>query len=310
MVRGNALAIAVAAGLVALAVPARLVFAQDDPEEEAGAEVDEAAGEAGAEADAEAKAPAAPAAPRRTAEQIERARARALTPAHQPTLPRYDDTPAAGSAVPRTARPRERTADRTADRATDRQAAAEVRTRHREEDAASSTVLSVLLWALAAVVLALVAIWLARELWPRRDPALASADEAQAPSAAETAAVIDRPLGDADELAGRGAYAEAIHALLLRTLGELARTAAVRVERSHTSREILARVSLHADARDALAGLITAVEVTHFGDEPATAADYDRCRQQFQRFAAAFRAGGPTARPRPPAQPAEGAVPA
>jgi hypothetical protein len=79
----------------------------------------------------------------------------------------------------------------------------------------------------------------------------------------------------------------------LRTLQELAHNAAVRVAPANTSREILARVPLLADARSALAGLITAVEITHFGDEPANADDYERCRRQFHVFAAAFRQGGP-----------------
>ena len=69
-------------------------------------------------------------------------------------------------------------------------------------------------------------------------------------------------------------------------------------DRAMTSREILARVPLLADAREALAGLITAVEITHFGDEPANAGDYDRCRQQFHLFATAFRASNQRAQPR------------
>jgi len=41
--------------------------------------------------------------------------------------------------------------------------------------------------------------------------------------------------------------------------------------------------------------LITAVEITHFGAEPADQGDYARCREQFQVFAAAFRGAGRTA---------------
>ena len=48
---------------------------------------------------------------------------------------------------------------------------------------------------------------------------------------------------------------------------------------------------LLADARTALAGLITAVEITHFGAEPASETDYARCREQFHVFATAFRGG-------------------
>ena len=64
----------------------------------------------------------------------------------------------------------------------------------------------------------------------------------------------------------------------------------MRVERSHTSREILARVALAPDAACAV-GADTYVELTHFGDEPAGTNDYARCREQFNRFATAFRAG-------------------
>jgi hypothetical protein len=56
-----------------------------------------------------------------------------------------------------------------------------------------------------------------------------------------------------------------------------------------TSREILARVPLLADARDALHALIITVELTHFGGDDATEEDYVRCRAQFQKFATAFR---------------------
>jgi hypothetical protein len=103
-------------------------------------------------------------------------------------------------------------------------------------------------------------------------------------------AVIEKPLADAEELAARGEFREAIHTLLLRTLRELVRSTAVKVPPSLTSREILSRVPLHPDPRAALTELITAVEHTHFGDDEATATDYARCRDQFQVFAKSFRA--------------------
>jgi len=56
-----------------------------------------------------------------------------------------------------------------------------------------------------------------------------------------------------------------------------------------TSREILARVPLLADARDALHALIITVELTHFGGDDATLEDYVQCRAQFQKFATAFK---------------------
>jgi len=95
------------------------------------------------------------------------------------------------------------------------------------------------------------------------------------------------------ELAARGEYREAIHTLLLRTLQELVRSSAVRVGPAMTSREILGRVPIAPDARDALQGLIVAVELTHFGDDEATEEEYRRCLAQFQKFATAFRASAP-----------------
>jgi hypothetical protein len=221
-------------------------------------------------------------APRRAASDIDAARERALTPDFQRRLPGDEAGAgsAAGSAAAKLRKPAEPRTPAIDTRAP------------RDEAGALGSLMTFLLWGLVIVVAALLAVWFAGALWKGEDHAELAPDPDARAEDAETAAMIARPLGDADELARRGDYAEAIHTLLLRTLEELVRVADVRVERSHTSREILARVPLRPDARDALAGLITAVEVTHFGDAPAAAADYDRCREQFHRFAAALRASG------------------
>jgi len=176
-----------------------------------------------------------------------------------------------------------------------------VDTREQPSEGGASGLMAMVMWGIIIVIAALLVFWVVSELFKRGDEQLAPAPgESQMRMQAAVDQIIDRPLGDADELARRGEYAEAIHTLLLRTLQELVKSAAVRVAPAMTSREILSRVPLLADARDALAGLITAVEITHFGDEPANAADYERCRQQFHVFATAFRAstarGGAQAR--------------
>jgi hypothetical protein len=152
--------------------------------------------------------------------------------------------------------------------------------------------LDLLLWGAVIVGGALFTFWLASEL-VRYGADDAELDEAKSTATGRDEAVIERPLGDAEELARRGEYREAIHTLLLRTLQELVRAGAVRVSASMTSREILARVPLLADARVALANLITAVELTHFGGDSASVADYDRCLAHFRLFATAYRAGTP-----------------
>jgi hypothetical protein len=174
------------------------------------------------------------------------------------------------------------------------------RERAREEAGPVSGLLTMFMWGLIAVGAGLLIFWFVSEMAKGdSDVALPAEDDSDAAVKAATAAIIDKPLGDADDLAARGEYAEAIHTLLLRTLHELARNAAVRVERSHTSREILRRVPLATDAEEALSMLITYVELTHFGDDPANAADYAKCREQFNRFATAFRAGLAIAKDQP-----------
>jgi hypothetical protein len=155
-----------------------------------------------------------------------------------------------------------------------------------------SSIFTLLLYGVVIVGCALGIFWLATELAKYGGDDVAIAGDDDAASSAVDLAVIEKPLGDAEELSNRGEYREAIHTLLLRTLQELVRSAAVQVKPAMTSREILARVPLLADAREALAGLITAVELTHFGNDEATLEDYQRCRAEFQRFATAFRASG------------------
>jgi len=212
---------------------------------------------------------------------IERARQQVIDETYQPELPRYATGSGSGSDARRRANGELDDAERRM-----------LDARAHDEPGGASSVISFVMWGLVIVALVLLASWLASELSRYGgDAELAPEAETQDRMRAASAAIIERPLGDADELARRGEFAEAIHSLLLRTLHELARSAAVRVAPAMTSREILARVPLLADARSALSGLITAVEITHFGDEPANAADYERCRQQFHVFAAAFRGG-------------------
>jgi hypothetical protein len=234
---------------------------------------------------------AAPAPVLHDATRIELAREKALTDSFQPEIPAYagsDGSGARGSAHSPDRRPGD-----------DHRRMQRIDTRAQRDGAARDpgpigTVISYLMWGLIAIAVALGAFWVAGELFHIGRDADAPPEEADAEAAAIALerAVVDRPLGDAEELARRGEFGEAIHTLLLRTLQELAKSSAVRVAPATTSREILARVALLADAREALAGLIVAVEVTHFGGGIATADDYARCREQFQRFAVAFRARG------------------
>jgi hypothetical protein len=226
---------------------------------------------------------------KRPADRIDQARQQVLDESYQDQLPRYQTGSAgSGDGTGVSPRPRRLAGGELAD--DEREDRTMIDARDHEAPGTTSSLMTFLMWGMVIVVGVLLAFWIGSELSRYGgDAELPAAEESQARMQAAADAIIDRPLEDADELARRGEFAEAIHTLLLRTLQELVRSAAVRVAPATTSREILARVPLLADARTALAGLITAVEITHFGDEPANAADYERCRQQFHVFAAAFR---------------------
>ncbi len=141
----------------------------------------------------------------------------------------------------------------------------------------------ILIWTGLAVVVALAISWLVTRLRGRtRDVAV---EEGLA------AAPLEVPLDGAERLAAAGRFAEAIHALLLETLAALSRAA--QLAPSLTSREIVARVPLPERARDALVGLVLAVEVSRFGGAPAGERDYRACLERFHAFLETYRRGAP-----------------
>lgn len=139
--------------------------------------------------------------------------------------------------------------------------------------------LRLLLWGALAVLAFLAVAWLVRRLAPgERDAAV---DEGATP------APVAIPIESAEALASEGRWAEAIHALLLETLEALSRAA--RLAPSLTSREIVERVPLPARAREALSGLVLAVEVSRFGGAAAGADDYRACLGRFHAFLETYR---------------------
>lgn len=186
----------------------------------------------------------------------------------------------------------EREVDKPKDGGKPRSAPGRLRRRAREAEEAqvaspATTAMRLIVYGVLAVALAMIVTWLVRDLRRGGDPDALEGEEVLRPTVDQD--VLQRPVGDADELARAGRYADAIHTLLLRTLVELVRATRTRVPASLTSREILERVPLVPAAKAALYALVAAVEVTHFGDEVPGAADYERCRGEFQRFADAYR---------------------
>ena len=154
---------------------------------------------------------------------------------------------------------------------------------------------STILWVALAVGLAF-ALWALRDTIPflrRRNPD-GHQDTALAPDTAAVARMAEAG-DDADELAGAGRIAEAMHLLLLRALAEMRSRLRIALADSLTSREILRTVALPDDGRRALSELIGRVERVHFGAKPATLDDYGACRATFERLVGAMLVPQPAA---------------
>jgi hypothetical protein len=142
-----------------------------------------------------------------------------------------------------------------------------------------------ILWGALAIAVG-IALYIARDSLPRlmfgkskrwRDLEDAGTDAAVGASPAEAAS-------NADELASRGLYREAMHLLLLRAIAELRHRLGMDFARSLTSREILRRANLPEEGKAPLRDIITRVELSYFGAYPAAANDYAACRTSFDRL--------------------------
>lgn len=90
----------------------------------------------------------------------------------------------------------------------------------------------------------------------------------------------------ADSLAAAGQYEEAAHVLLLGTIDQLVQVSGRDHPRSQTSRELVERLRLDSPQRQALGGLVNAVERTLFGGRPLTATTFEFCRRKVQTLVA------------------------
>jgi hypothetical protein len=104
------------------------------------------------------------------------------------------------------------------------------------------------------------------------------------------AAVI---LEAADELAARGRFMEAMHMLLLQGLAHLRQRLDRQFSDSLTSREILHGTNLPEAARASLRDVVTRVELTYFGQQPAGLADYTACRESFHALTRSLYGSAP-----------------
>jgi hypothetical protein len=140
------------------------------------------------------------------------------------------------------------------------------------------------LWVVIAIAVAIL-LYAFRDLIPVLGMrGSAWSEDEPAPDSAQAGAQMMQ-LGAADRLAAEGRFAEAMHVLLLDGLAHMRQRLAEQFSDSLTSREILRRTNLPAEARTALRDVVTRVELTYFGEYPAAAADYNACRASFNALA-------------------------
>jgi hypothetical protein len=105
------------------------------------------------------------------------------------------------------------------------------------------------------------------------------------PDAAAARSLLD----EADALANRGQFEEAVHLLLFRSIEDIQQRLEGGVPNSLTAREIAGLGKLPERARRALAPIIQVVERSFFGGRPVNAESWQEARRSYEDFA--FGAG-------------------
>lgn len=106
--------------------------------------------------------------------------------------------------------------------------------------------------------------------------------------------ITERPpvasLEDADALASKGSWAEALRVLLNLAVMDLISNGIIRVGREKTGREIV-RLARRTQVGDRLASIVAAIEFGVFAGQPLSDADYARCRGDYLALANALARG-------------------
>lgn len=148
----------------------------------------------------------------------------------------------------------------------------------------------ILLW--GAVILGVaVTLWSLRDSLPAFSRSRRIKAEEIPTGTSDPSARMQEAQLEADDLASRGQYREAMHVLLLKSLAEIRLRLGTSFAVSLTSREILRKVSLPQDGTGALGAIVQSVEQTYFGGRPAGHEDYLGCRQEFETLKRSLAAG-------------------
>ena len=131
-----------------------------------------------------------------------------------------------------------------------------------------------LLWVIGREVLRI-------RLPDRHQPVAPSGEDDWRPAPAAALAL----LSDADALAEQGRYDEAVHLLLLRSIGEIDGRLPNTVRPALTARDIAELNRLPATARPAFSSIARVVEASLFGGRAVDRKAFTACRQAYEAFA-------------------------
>ncbi|MDR3073357.1 MAG: DUF4129 domain-containing protein [Deltaproteobacteria bacterium] len=150
----------------------------------------------------------------------------------------------------------------------------------------------ILLWGAVAVGLTILVLSLRGSRWSDSRSRRFAREDAVSPAPEESASRLDKVHGQAEDLAGRGDFAGAMHLLLLQSVRELRSRLDMAIAVSLTSREIARRASLSPEGRAAFAGIVTRVEISYFGGREPGHEEYLACREHFEALVQALRRAG------------------
>lgn len=146
--------------------------------------------------------------------------------------------------------------------------------------------LVVVFWGGVALIAALAVWFLVGEGERRRRAGRKPGPASQALTLPPSEARVRALLAEADRLAGQGRYAEAVHVLLFRGVDDIRDQRPELFRRALTSREIAALPALPERARAHFGAVAAAVERSFFGGRAVDLDGWQRCRREYEAFAA------------------------
>jgi hypothetical protein len=144
----------------------------------------------------------------------------------------------------------------------------------------------IIFWAGVVVGVVLILWVIVRDLpigqrWRRKRPRAPAAEWRPEAGAAQAL------LAEADRLAAEGAYAEAVHLILFRSIEDIAVKRPGAVRPALTSRDLVEAAPLSEAGRRAFRTIAEAVERSFFGGRRTEQDEFERCRREYEAFALA-----------------------